>query len=128
MCLIFRQVHHLKEVRFPEGFSDSATGDLLTSKGVDYRHGHHVPSTVGIDYQRDLQCVHYSRTLTALDCRRWRRGFSPHIVVLSQVYLADSLHNLSWSLIFINDDLHVVTAIPRLIVLSCFRFLFKSVD
>src|SRR5215467_5639375 len=26
---------------------------------------------------------------------------------------------------FINDALHAVTAIPRLIVLSCFRFLFK---
>jgi hypothetical protein len=48
------------------------------------------------------------------------------IVVLSQMYLTDSLHNLSWSLIFINDALHVVTAIPRLIVLSCSRFLFKS--
>src|SRR5262249_7834673 len=29
---------------------------------------------------------------------------------------------------FINDALHVVTAIPRLIVLTCFRFLIKSVD
>jgi hypothetical protein len=42
---------------------------LLTSEGVDYRHGHHVPSTAGIDYQRDLQCVHYSRIFTTQDRR-----------------------------------------------------------
>jgi hypothetical protein len=47
--LIFRRVHHLKGIRFPGGvFSDSATSDLLTSARVDYRHGHHVPSTAGI--------------------------------------------------------------------------------
>ena len=90
MCLIFRRVHHLKGVRFPEGFSDSATGDLLTSEGVDYRYGHHVPSTAGIDYQRDLRCVHYSRTFTALDCERWCRAFG-YVILFSAARLIRSL-------------------------------------
>src|SRR5262249_44886859 len=55
-------------------------------------------------------------------------SFRHDISAASERIRLTSSNDVSWAFTLINDSLHIVTVITRLIVIRCFPSLFKSVD
>ena len=63
----------------------------------------------------------YSRILTTLGLPALASGFRRDISAASERIRLISRNNVSRAFMLINDSLHIVTAIPPLIVLNCSR-------